>query len=534
MKKIFVVFALLSAVFMVSCGGSSSNDDVKGRESVADKGKLGEECYPNETCDEGLKCDTENNICVEENTNHSDDSDTPSEPNDDDRPDSSNPADDNDTESSDDADTTPVTMAEGIHLGIIGFNELLFQQNKYAKPIGLLNKETVESYTDFIDSLDSPDDGTVLYFADYTALEMMHNYPVPADLQLKKVALVTFTDGLDNISTSPAVPEYNPGNYDDKKAYRDALHEMIVNDPNPINGMPIDAYTIGLKGKDVKDDTEFEDTLNKLASSESNVFHVENMSEAMESFDIIARSLYSISKTVNLDVKVPGGEDNGQLFRFTFDIYCDRNSDYCDKDAADSELYIDATYNKSELTLEKISYEGFSKGKSKISAGDSEGAYYHFVFEDIKYDDGKTPLSDSDYQMINLWKMTGNGIWNHESEFKPGTSSELIEVRSSALIMLVLDCTTSLGKDFANMKQTARDFVTTLVNGGTDTRVAECTGLPANAEWNTADKITQTWDDYNGWHPTAVGSYSETSSTNECYYKCVSGYTWNGSYCAGN
>jgi len=67
MKRIFVVFVLFSAVFMISCGGSSTSD-VKGRESVADKGKLGEECYPNETCDEGLKCDTENNICVEENT----------------------------------------------------------------------------------------------------------------------------------------------------------------------------------------------------------------------------------------------------------------------------------------------------------------------------------------------------------------------------------------------------------------------------------------------------------------------------------
>lgn len=524
MKRIFVIFVLFSAIFMISCGGSSASD-VKGRESVADKGKLGEECYPNETCDEGLKCDTENNICVEENTNHSDDSDTSSEQTNDD-------ADTESKQSDDDADSTPA-LPEGIHLGIIGFNELLFQQERYFKEIGLLNKETVDNYTNFIDSLNSPDDGTVLYFADYTALEMMHAYPIPPDMQLKKVALVTFTDGLDNISTSPAVPEYNPGNYQDKKAYREALHEMIVNDPHPINGVPMDAYTIGLKGKDVKDDTEFEDTLNKLASSENNVYHVENMDEAMESFDFIARSLYSVSKTVNLDVKVPGGEDNGQLFRFTFDIYCDRNSGYCDKDAAESELYIDASYNKSDLTLEKIKYQGFAKGKSKIPAGDSEGAYYHFVFEDVKYDDGKTPLSDGDYLKINLWKMTDNDIWNHESEFKPGTSSELIEIRSSALIMLVLDCTTSLGSDFERMKQASKDFVRTLANGGASTRVSDCTGLPANAHWNTASQITQTWDDYAGWQPTTTGSYCETSSTSECCFKCDSGYNWNGSYCSG-
>ena len=129
--------------------------------------------------------------------------------------------------------------------------------------------------------------------------------------------------------------------------------------------------------------------------------------------------------------------------------------------------------------------------------------------------------------------MTDNDIWNHESEFKPGTSSELIEIRSSALIMLVLDCTTSLGSDFERMKQASKDFVRTLANGGASTRVSDCTGLPANAHWNTASQITQTWDDYAGWQPTTTGSYCETSSTSECCFKCDSGYNWNGSYCSG-
>ncbi|MBP5590276.1 DUF1566 domain-containing protein [bacterium] len=58
MKKIFVAFALLSAmVLMVSCGGGSSDSKT---------GSLYEKCYPNETCNKGLICDIENNVCVKD------------------------------------------------------------------------------------------------------------------------------------------------------------------------------------------------------------------------------------------------------------------------------------------------------------------------------------------------------------------------------------------------------------------------------------------------------------------------------------
>nr|MDD3719920.1 BspA family leucine-rich repeat surface protein [Candidatus Gracilibacteria bacterium] len=63
-----------------------------------------------------------------------------------------------------------------------------------------------------------------------------------------------------------------------------------------------------------------------------------------------------------------------------------------------------------------------------------------------------------------------------------------------------------------------------------NTQVANCTGLPLNASWNTVNSITQTW---NGsvWTPTSVGVYDTTSSTTLCHFICNSGYTWNGSSC---
>ena len=66
--KINISFAALlvfALCFLVSCGGGSSTPE-NGGDSVSNFGKLGSECYPNETCDEGLLCDTASNICVED------------------------------------------------------------------------------------------------------------------------------------------------------------------------------------------------------------------------------------------------------------------------------------------------------------------------------------------------------------------------------------------------------------------------------------------------------------------------------------
>ena len=107
--------------------------------------------------------------------------------------------------------STPTT--EGVYLGVIGFNESLFQ-----KPISLLSSDTKEAFKSFIDDL-AVDKGTGLYYADYTALKKLKSYAEPP--QLKNVALVTFTDGLDNVSTSNS--EMDPEGYGSISVYRTAL-----------------------------------------------------------------------------------------------------------------------------------------------------------------------------------------------------------------------------------------------------------------------------------------------------------------------
>ncbi|MBP5405950.1 DUF1566 domain-containing protein [bacterium] len=66
------------------------------------------------------------------------------------------------------------------------------------------------------------------------------------------------------------------------------------------------------------------------------------------------------------------------------------------------------------------------------------------------------------------------------------------------------------------------------------TRTVKCEGLPANAEWNTAEEIKQERNDSGWWTPSNEGVYNETASTKECRFKCKKNYGWNGSGCGEN
>lgn len=348
--------------------------------------------------------------------------------------------------------TPTVPTEEGMYLGIIGFNEQLYQ-----KDISLLNSSTKPSFDNFIENLNAAM-GTGLYYADYTALKELQSFPEPP--KLNKVAMVTFTDGIDNVSTSNS--QMDPEGYGNISTYRSALHYKIMSES--IHGQLINAYTIGLRGNDFTDLNEFRINLNMLASSPNNVFEVTDMTEALQRFKEIAEDLYSSTTIVNLKVKVPGGYDDGQVIRFPFD----------NSSAGNWAKYIEATYKRNGNTrsLENVSFHGFTQGSTTLSAVSQTGAYYWFEFENLTYPTGG-PITQQDLNNLSLWKKNATG-WQHETEFEPGSSSEVTEEKSSAMIMLVLDCTTSLGNDFAEMKNGAKRFVETLVsssgngNGGTN------------------------------------------------------------------
>lgn len=332
---------------------------------------------------------------------------------------------------------------EGIYLGVIGFN-----YNLYTRNIGLLNSSTQGNYISFIEDLEM-DNLTGLYYADYTALQKLQSYSEPP--KLTNVALVTFTDGLDNASLDD---DKNPENYPTRDAYLAALHNKIKTEK--VHGKEINAYTIGLKGNDVQDVTAFRNNLQKLASSNDNVFEVTSMDEAIQRFAEIAESLHSINTSTSLSLLVPPGYDDGLVLRFTFDWI---------GSAENSSLYLECTYKRTEngRRLDNITYHGFKQGATSLSSVEKLGnGFYKFVFENLKKEDNSF-ITESDKDHLKLYRQIPTG-WEPETEFDNNNQSSVTEEHSSALIMLVLDCTTSLGNQFSSLKTGATRFVETLVS----------------------------------------------------------------------
>lgn len=347
----------------------------------------------------------------------------------------------------DDGNDGSLPTKEGIYLGVIGFNE-----NFTTKDIKMLNESSINEFRNFINALEMKN-GTGLYYADYLALNKLDAYGNPP--KLNNVALVTFTDGLDNVSLNE---ETNPENHSSTEEYCNSLNDKIKN--NLIHGKKINAYTIGIKGTDVYDELEFHNNLTKLASEDDNVFEVSDMNEALERFSQIAESLHSETTTTSLKLQIPGGYNDGVKIRLTFDNV---------SSAENSTKYIECTYRWSDggRTLENVVYEGLQTGATVLYSVGKVGSYYVFEFKNLSYEDGSL-VSSADINKLKLWRQISSGAWQPDTEFTPDNSTQVTEEQSSALIMLVLDCSISLGDQFPSLKQGAISFIETLFVSSSD------------------------------------------------------------------
>ena len=321
----------------------------------------------------------------------------------------------------------------GIYLGIMGFNQQL-----YSYPISELTESSKIGFDSFINDLNTKN-GTLLYYSVDKTITTMQSVPLPADLST--VAIVTFTDGLDQGSIMMNE------SYSSNAEYLNALNHRIMNEP--VNGQSITAYSIGLRGQDVADISMFQDNLKKLASKDEYATEVTSMAEVNEKFKEIAEKLSTSNYVQTITLKMPG-LPNGTLVRFTFDNI---------KSAEKSELYIEGTFNLTTRSLENVKYEGLESTSGTEIKGIIDGIFVSFTFEGVHTENNKL----IDNQFIDEWTyITSNNVWQINSEFDKTENSDIVTERSSAAIMLVLDCSSSLGSDFPKAQTNAKDFINTL------------------------------------------------------------------------
>ena len=332
----------------------------------------------------------------------------------------------------------PDTSQPGLYVGVIGFNSEL-TTNK----LTLLNSSSKDVLKNFVNEL-TMDDGTILYHAVNTALDKIEAVTPPEDLI--NVSIVTFTDGLDQ--GSYMLNE----NYSTGEAYLEAVRNRIRN--SYINQVPISAYSIGVRSADVNE-ASFRHSLESLSSNpRTNVFLVDNMTQVGQIFGNIAQDLSHQSSSWDVTLKAPAPEP-GTKIRFTFDNV---------NDAEDSQRYIEGTFINQNGTCiyNFVQYVGLQNCGDVIYPT-SEGIFVYFTFSNLYDAEGEQVYTSNTKQ----WNWDGNTeTWVNNSEFTPSGNIVTQEEFKSAMIMLVLDCSSSLGSDFQSVKSAACQFIETL-NGNT-------------------------------------------------------------------
>lgn len=351
-----------------------------------------------------------------------------------------------------------------VYLGIVGFNQEL-----YEKPINILAKSTSNFFRSYVNDL-STKAGTLLYYAVDNAIDRLSQYDFKTPIS--NVAIVTFTDGLDQGSLMMN------SNYSTNEQYLNAIQRRIAN--TKVKGLPLIAYSVGLRGGDVSDYNQFQANLQKLASSTDKAFEVSNMNDVNSRLKEISDRIISISNKQTVSMKIPG-QSNGTLIRFTFNGSTPESST----------MYIEGTFNLADRSLRNVSYHGIKALGNNYIQGTQDGIFVTFTFSGLQREDenGLIPTTN----ISQYTRSTGSDIWQRNSEFTPNNNTLTTITHSGAVVMLVLDCSSSLGSQFGNLQSYAQSFINQLANNTADFNVS----TPANvkAEINDDDfSVRVSWD----------------------------------------
>ena len=376
-------------------------------------------------------------------------------------------------------DATESHSDAGMYVGITGFSDNVkyygTEDNRYHS----LTKSNSTSFTSFINGL-SMGDATVLYYAVDNNLSYLEKCRFPDDLS--SVNIITFTDGLNQGSRAL---DKQDGNHDyaaDDKSYVAEINRKIKS--IKVGGLPINAYAIGIRGKDVQGDAAktFSDNLVQLSSNKDNAMEVANMDEVSARFKEIAESLYKKSESHTLRITIPMPSEN-EKERFTFDDVTEATASKC---------YLEGVYAGGALT--DVKYVGcMSTSGTKVQETSAGGVKIQFEFENFTDEKGNA----ISFSKMQQWHMeSSQSTWTRNSEFKPSEAIVTTEERKSAVVMLILDCSSSLGSDFAKVKSAASDFIKTLagdVTGGGSGDNPQETTCYIKHPWGTGQDADWAW-----------------------------------------
>lgn len=335
------------------------------------------------------------------------------------------------------------TQTGCMYVGITGFNSELYHfTGNPNRRYEILNQYSLNQYTSFVHNLRTAKN-TSLFWAVEDNLNHLKQCSFPSDIS--NISIVTFTDGLENGSGNFDAKFLDLADYDKNL---DLLNTKIGN--TSVQNVKLTAYTVGVKGNDVSNETRFDNTLVKLSSGAGYSNNV-NMGSLNETFQGIANDLYKQNSKPNLTVAVP---PQVRTERIIFD----------NKSAEQSKIYIEATKLKeSPTTYSNIKYVGCKSESGTTVKGhkNSEGSVV-FTFENFVDENG----NNIQFSKTALYYYDGSG-WAIDSEYDGEKGAKTEEIHKSAAVMLILDCSSSLDENnnFAKVQDAAINFLNVLASG---------------------------------------------------------------------
>ena len=406
--------------------------------------------------------------------------------------------------SDDDITGGEVDPTKQLYVGVVAFNRDVRQ---------LAITSDMEAVKNFINEQTNTHNQTGFAYAVSKGNKMFDAAELP---EFDKIFMLNFTDGFDNYS--------NRLWGDEGRQVGDTVYEVARADLRKRIGLNSYAMAFG-------DDREYRNSVQMLIMGSGAYYKAEKSEDLQPTFNEIAKSMLASAKNVVLQTNAEyNDETNPKRFQFIFTAI----GGFTDT------IYASMTgtpTNGYNLQITKISngmayFDSPSYGEEDINTGK-----VNIPLNNMKFVKDGEELQFS-YE-VKIMKRDGSG---YAPDVEDGSTSEQVAKRIA--VVLVLDCSTSMGDAFAPMKAAAIEFIKTMekmevddsdqtftVNGVSFTMVGVEGGtftMGATSEQGTSDP----YDDEYPTHSVTLSDFAigETEVTQELW-KAVMGS--NPSYFSG-
>jgi hypothetical protein len=348
----------------------------------------------------------------------------------------------------------------GIYVRVFSFDSEI---KEITNGFSLLNNSS--SIETFFNSLGnryslSTKPGTLLYRAVQTGLSVLKADEMRLPEDIIAVNLITFTDGLDQGSTTPGLAPV-PGALSGDSLARmtpEESRDYIKRQLNTlqVRGKPIMGYSSGLMGADVDPANQhlFADNLSAFNSEEKNFLgERQTMAEIQKDFQEIGGRLYEQTRDSIMTLEIPA-PNPGTRVMWTFDIAEGNNSSAV---AAGSRRYLEGDFDydvNDRPLLKNVSYGGdiysaqYSPG-STVTGELTGGVMVQFEFSQFS--------GANDTDIVREWlQISGSNAWQANVEFVKNATEIRQEIHRSTVIYMVLDSSMSMGQENIEL---IKDFV---------------------------------------------------------------------------